>query len=394
MCWRKPLTDAIYFFDAVSFGGDELSRRIYKDKDGNTISTTRNGFYCSPDCLEIQQIHTVIDPFDCVTDIDTCASDFKKHDPQPFFPTINLQASCPDCGQEDCFIVGVNGEARFFVDYHAVTQYNVNDDKRYPYDSQFFEYQVLEYTGAEVAQYDSSFTINPPDYVHNAFSTQFVGWSLPEIGDYMVKLTLRVPDVWECYETVKIKGCSIFEVEQTACNGYKIYNRSFDEQEVKILEMQDDKSFVEIDSVTIDSLSSVNITLTRDGIYQFVMKSPFGFPLNLLDYIVTVANFCNIRECLHKHITNLMCASPKNDCKEGDYYDFNALIVTLTTYFNQVNGEFISAPILTTVLADEKINELFTLKQYLDKMEEYCPDCDTVCNKCSNNKKSSLCKCQ
>ena len=382
--WRKPLTDAVYFFDATSSQGAKL----YKDVDGTILAMTRNGFYCAKECIEIQQINNIDIGGGCPTILVTCESSFTKHEPAIIFPTLSLQASCPTCGQGNCILIDTSGEAIFYVDYNLVTTYNVNDAERYPYDSQFFEYQVLDFSGAEVAQFDSSYTINPPDYVHNSNSTKFTGWTLAEIGDYMVKLTLSVPDVWECYETVTIRGCHVFEVEQAACNQYTIYNRSFESKTIKVLEMQDDKSFLEVDSIEIDTLSSVTITLSRDGIYQFVMEDA----LVTTDLIITVANFCNIRTCLHKHITNLMCSAPKTDCKEEDFYDFNALVVTLTTYFNQVNGEFISAPIFDA-LVDSQIDDLFTLKQYLDKMQEYCPDCNETCADCSNNKTSSLCKC-
>jgi len=204
----------------------------------------------------------------------------------------------------------------------------------------------------------------------------------------MIKLSLSVDGIWECFHTLALKGCLVFEVEQISCNTYRVHNRSFAALPISVQEMQSDKSFLEVGTDTVEELSFTDIKLTRDGIYQLVLTG--GFLGN--DIIFSIANFCNIRQCIHQHITGLICEAPKNDCKEDDHYDFNALMTVYRTFLSLIDKKFVGDLALVEYPSDT-LDDLFEFKEYIDKMQEYCESCDIACEKCSNDPSKSFCSC-
>jgi len=189
-------------------------------------------------------------------------------------------------------------------------------------------------------------------------------------------------------KTYTIKGCSKYKVEQTACNIYKVTNLSLtDDVTVTVEEMQDDKSFAVVGNVeTIDSLDSVLITLPNDGIFTFQIEDGVD------TFIYIVRCYCNLEACLLAKIKELICnpvtlcscgCDDPDDCScsEVNYYGFNALIINVYTYFALLNDEY-NFNFVYEALDTTKINELYEIKKFITRFEDYCEDCATYQSSC------------
>lgn len=371
--YRRPFTSELYIYKSNSGGGEV----IYTDSDLVTLNIAVDGFICVAGDYSIKQTNNIYtyDNTGRVL-ISTCSTDFLLSTNVVAFPTFGGSTTCTTCDNE-CIVINTENTTTTNIDYSLLTTYMVDDTEVNPYTTQVLTYRVIDFTGNIIQEEEHTFDINPLPFTYDQTSYKFVDFVIPEIGDYIIQVELSVAGLYSCKKNYPVKGCSFYEIKNTNCNEFTIYNRGFDDFDVVISELQDDKTFLEVSTVTVPTLDNIVISHTTDNVYQYKVTK------DDVDYIYIVVNYCNLRNCILLGVTNLMCqkTSDCTDCKAKDYYDFNVLITMAHTYFNMLNSEY-NFNYLYESLDVNKLNELYELKTFLTRFEEYCIECNKVCSNC------------
>lgn len=364
IAYKKPYTNELYIYKNNSGGGQTL----YYNSDLELISINTDGFICTSEDYDIKQTNNIISSGSIIS---TCTTDFLTVLQQILIPTFEANTTCTNC-DEECTVVGSTNNTTTYIDYNLLTVFIVDDVEVTPYLTQSLIYRLYDFTGNEIASQEHEFDI---DETYDPTAYKFEDFVLPEVGDYIIQVELSVTDLYSCKKNYPVKSCNFYEIKNTDCNEFTIYNRSFEAFAVSISELQNDKTFAETANITIDALGNSVITHSEDGIFTYTIV------VDDVTYTYIVINYCNLRTCLLAGISTLLCSSKENcdTCKAKNYYDFNTLIVTAHTYFNMLNSEY-NFNYLYEAISDNKLNELYDLKTFLTRFKEYCIECNSICS--------------
>jgi len=368
VAYRKPFTDRIYITNTNS-GQPSF---IYLSELDKILLSAPLGYICDKNEVKIKQRHTLEQLIDCVpTIIDTCESVVQTIGVVTNIMDYNASVSCVPC-VDDCTSILALNTATTYLDHSLLTTYQVNDLEVYPFTSQELEYTLYDHTGIEVNYQQNTINIGAIPYVHDPATTEFSGWSTDEVGDFLLNIRLSVEGVYYCDKKIKIKSCHFYEIDCIDCNTHRVHNRSFDDLILNISKLNDDKEFELVEEIALVNLSYVDVVSATDGIYKFETVRDNK---NLI-YIVTV--HCNLRNCTFDYLNKLICGCSTDKCKCNktckDYYDFNALMLNAYTYLALLNDEYNFNFIYDTI-STEKIDELYTLKSFIERFNEYCDSC-------------------
>ena len=378
IAYRKPFTNKIFYYDAVSSGGD----KIYTASSGATISGN-DGYFCDG-AIDITQVNNVYNIIACNRVlVDTCTYVKSVGVNTNVATPFNTEVDCNDCPEdsteccEECdTLVEVENTATTYIAYENLSLYWVNDIQVYPFNLQELTYNLYDYNGVLIQTLTYNYGINPPTFVYDFTTTRLSNFIIPEVGDYLLEVILTTPDLRTCTHTYKIKNCNWYEVEQIECNQYKVHNRSFDPITLTINKLNDDREFELVSTHELDLLSYYSVTLDTDGIYTFNVTR------DTVTYTYIVIVYCNLKACLLDKLQHLICANENNLCKSQDYYDFNALVLNAHTYFAMLNNEY-NFNFIYTALTPNKLEELYQINDFITRFEEYCLECDPNCEDCA-----------
>lgn len=370
--YRRPFTSEVYIYKSNSGGGEV----IYKDANLNILNIGVDGFVCVTGDFSVMQINNLYS-YDNTgrTLISTCSTGYLLSTNVISFPTFGVSTSCTDCDSE-CVVINTPNTSIVNIDYSQLTQYTVDDILVNPYTTQVLTYNLIDFTGNIIQTLTYTFAINPLPYVYDQTLYPFTGFVIPEVGDYIIQVELSVTGLYSCKKNYPVNGCNFYEVKNTDCNAFTIYNRGFADFDVSISELQDDMSFIEVSNVTVPALSNVVISHTDDNVYTYTVTKDGN------TYIYVVVNYCNLRNCILLGLKNLICKKRDDccdDCRSKDYYDFNALMINAHTYFNMLNSEY-NFNYFYDSLSPDKVSELYDLSSFLKRFKEYCLECNKVCN--------------
>ena len=371
--YKRPYTNQLHFYKSNS-GQGEIS---YINSDLETISYNSDGFICVTGEYSLKQLNNIYSLINNIkTLVDSCLSSLITLNNTNLFPSFEANTTCVDCN-DDCIVVNTNNNTTTYIDYTTLTHFFVNDVEVNPFTTQYISYKLIDFTGNEILNQTNTFNINPLPFVYDPSTTLF-SFQIPEIGDYIIQVEVGVTNLYKCIKNYPINGCNFYEIKNSDCNEFTIYNKGFEDFIVNISELQDDKSFLPISEITVNALSNSIINHNEDNIYTYTVTK------NNINYIFIVVNYCNLRNCLLKHISKLLCKDKHDEdkcdeCNHKDYYDFNSLIITAHTYFNMLNNEY-NFNYIYESLSPDKINELFELSQFLKRFKEYCEHCNKICN--------------
>jgi hypothetical protein len=147
--------------------------------------------------------------------------------------------------------------------------------------------------------------------------------------------------------------------------------------DVTLQKMNDDKSFSDLLTVTVGDFESTDITLTTDGIY--VIKIVKGMTTEYY----TLPSFCILESCLLANLNKVLCNKiDSTNCNTEDHYNFNALLIMSHSFFLLLSKEMNYNYIYSSINSD-KIEELYTLKTFIDRFDEYCGNSETPCVPCN-----------
>ncbi len=369
IAYRKLWSENIYFYKSNSGIGSVK----YINGSGDVISNISDGFVCSKDDYKIKQITNIGN--------DICMTSLKSITHFTFVPPFEGTTSCTDCDTE-CIVINTNNTTITNIDFTLLDTFAVDDNIVYPLNSITIDYNLIDFTGQVISTQNYSFNLTsvPEIFVPSLYPFNFV---IPSVGDYIIQVVLStptsfgIPAIFTCTKNYPIKSCNSFEIQNTECNQFTIFNKGFTAFDVEISELQNDKTFLLISTITVPPLSSKVITHIEDNIFTYTINTG----LTTLTYIVV--NYCNLRTCLLKELFGLICSNKEgkccDDCSRKNVYDFNALIINAHTYFNLLNSEY-NFNYIYESLTPNKIDELFTLKSFLVRFKEYCESCNHICN--------------
>lgn len=373
--YRKPFTDEVYFYNGSSSGQD----KIYTYSSG--IQNGSNGFVC-PGVVTITQTNNIYNNVGMTrTLVSSCFKTISIGVNPVVDVPFNTEITCNNCDTEceDCADCTTTTEqvntATTFANYNLLDTYWRNDIEVYPFVNQRIVYNLYDYAGNLIQTLTYNYTIAVP-FVFDFTLYRLNDFNIPIVGDYILEVTLSIPDFKECVKTYPIINCNWYEIEQIECNEFKVHNRSFEEITLIINKLNDDNEFELVSTTDIDLLDFLDVTLDTDGIYQFQVTR------DDVTYTFIVIVYCNLKACLLDRLQHLICANENNLCRDKDYYDFNALVLNAHTYFAMLNNEY-NFNYIYTALTQTKLDELYQINDFITRFEEYCLDCDPACEECA-----------
>jgi hypothetical protein len=416
--YRRPLTDNIYFYDSVSttvFPETLAYSKVYRyeDYDNNVIGTMRNGNICMKRDYKIKQIVTIIhetltavlsedECCDCgTTTVDrdleiVCDTPFRNHLEMKYEweHILSHREECYDCKDGCQSVIDQDNLVHVNMNLCPMTICDVDDLQENLYDEIRITYRVIQGSGVvlqnEIVTIDTSVVEFCYDYLASEWEYQ-----LPDVGDFIVsvKVEFRSGDttmIW-CESNTTIRNCHWYQVEQTGCNSYRVYNHSLPVEselagnsgniDVNVYQLDNLGAWEFVEAVNINYLDSVELVHPNDNVYKYEIVRPISDSALTEDwaekYIYIVINYCELRECFLKLINDLMCRQPVGKCKEEEFHQLNMLVISAHTYFSMLNAEY-NFNYIYTALEPNKIADLFQLKSLMDKIRKYCKTCKDV----------------
>ncbi len=379
MVLRRPFTEEIHIYNMLGTQGNKsysdtngvlgYGDRIKVD-NGNDVLITQTldlpASYCTSQQMAYKKVWwpTLITTYSSLNTCDNCTNTLANTE-------VNYSI---DAGLVSVF--NLHGVKMFLTEYMS---YNITIDI-INYNSDI----VLSHTATPVLTY-ALWTADPTPFL-NPTTYSFVP---PSVGENVIKITeLYFYDttvdikLYECVTNYDLTTCHWWTVTaKDACGQYTVKNCSNSSLSLTVQMMNADKTFTDLSTTIITSFSSLDITLSTDGIY--ILKMVQG---GTTEYY-SLPSFCIMEACLLKNLNKVICNPPiEENCKTEDSYNFNALLILAHSYFLAINQEMsqIGAPnYIYASLSTDKINDLYTLKTLTDRIAEYCEDSDSPCIPCN-----------
>jgi hypothetical protein len=190
---------------------------------------------------------------------------------------------------------------------------------------------------------------------------------------------VQLGEVYECCQTETIEPCELYDIVQSGCNAYTIYNRSFATISFIVYQLDSSKSqtWTEVQASTnIPQQTDVTINLSQDGVYKVDITDANGAESKI------IVNACNIETCYLDYLNKIQCCNPDTNCdddKDGnciekDFYNFNAFRVLVDSFYAILNYNYDITESYTN-FTDEQISTYYELNDLLSRAAEYCVDC-------------------
>lgn len=404
IAYRRPLTDFTYVYDSVSSWvepEEKHGERVieYYDEKQCLLGNTRNIIVCrKPTFLIYQKVvqlittyedsHCGCAPATILVQDKSCNTEMRKI-PEVIYkwkPMTYSTDHCGQCGSECCeVIVGVENQVYISADIAPMTWYYVDDAQKNLYNQIQVTYEVVTYNGFVIDEHEIVIDTSTVYYYFDSSVTEWQ-YTMPDMGDFVIRTTFEYQGYVEdpeteypatavrCVTNLQLKACNWYEVKQTGCNEYTVYNRSFNAFTVQVDVMDDaPKEFISHSSYTVPALGETVITLNDDNVYTFTVER------DAQKNIFVVINYCKLRECLLGKVIDALCAGPEGRCQEKEYYEFNKLAIHMHTYFSMLVTEY-NFNYIYTALLPNKVLELHGVKQMLDKMNKLCNKCGKLKN--------------
>ena len=395
IAFRTPMSGQVNVYNASSSEGavSYFTGDSYEDLIGNTQNTS----YCCDGDIQIQQHITILEKQACCAGyitIDECDSTQEILQIN-FIPDWWVSILCNNCGDGECTDVLAINTVRTDINVSDIPCY-FHDDVREPYydsitikNTLYAPGNTTDDTGnilgyiQEINEYDVALqdnaaagcnveTVTPLDL------PRLFNFNAVKEGDYVVVTEVIVKDsnqadgyIMKCTKSSAITSCFWYKVEEVdTCGKYKVWNKSTENKDFKIYELTDIDTFTLIHEETIPPCTSVLVQVNNDGVYKFDLEYTTE-----TTYTYIVISYCNLDECRRQYLHNIMCCDPKNKCRPQDVYNLLSLAAQVEAYFSMINYEY-NFNYRYEALNSQKIDELYTLKQFMDRFVEYCDECN------------------
>lgn len=375
MVIRRPFTNEIHMYNMLGTQGD----KSYSNANG-VIGTGDHAVYKEEgDELITQRIDLA------ASYCESSEMAFKK----VWWPVVNTGYSSNDTCDE-CTNDIATTEATYSIDATTLSVFKLHGTPVFL--TEFMDHKIV----IEIINYLSEI-MEDEEYIENltyaawvADPTQFLNpvsfaFVPDEVGENVIKFTnLFFYDttvdikLMECVTNYKLETCHWWTITaKEACGQYTIQNCSADGITLTIQMMNSDKTWTDLSTTPIAAAASLDITLSTDGIYM--LKVVKGVDTEYY----SLPSFCALTSCITTALNKVLCNKIDDEnCKEEDHYNFNALIIQAHGYFLMLNKEMGGTYIYGSIDA-AKLDELYTLKTFIDRFEEYCGDSDSPCVTCN-----------
>jgi hypothetical protein len=234
--------------------------------------------------------------------------------------------------------------------------------------------------GATGADYNIIYTITDPSGTAVTLPTDTFPLDIPtadavitfdmtELGTY--KVQAKVVDLTSDNEYVVeycLETCNFINIQYKDCNVYTVSNRNSAITFTYTLEQLN-----VVGSITTGSLGageSVDFTFTNPGI--FIMTADYlDLDSNPIQEKYVIFNHCEIENCLSDYITGVLCGGDDACAPCPPDNELNQILLLQYTYFMKVNEEYASNNFYTG-LSEEKLTDLTSMEQILNKLSVFC----------------------
>lgn len=393
--YRKPFTNQIFYYNVVGTQGNITYSNVTDVDNPIQLFTGQNGIVCASTGIDIKQTITVSDVYGALQN--TCEST----ETIPYInwlPIVNVSVDCSPACNDTCVSNIGTGTYTTTIDVSNLGSITVDNVSIYPYHNTlyaFVSHKIYDYQGVLIESNTNlvflgatgtsvtGHTLSLPTFpllgdvvIESCFTVQGISGIVD--GDGNPIINLNDASIISCCQTTTISRCNWLTITETDnCGEFVISNCSVDDTILTIKQLQNDKTFLTISTTTINALDNLTITLLSDGIYSFEVPSKIDGETDI--FIVT--NDCNLKACLFTKLGTLMCKTCDTTCiaSNKDYYDFNAFTLNLHTYYALLNEEF-NYNYIYKAIDINKLNDLYTIKQYLDNLATYCVAPCGTCN--------------
>lgn len=388
--YQKPFTNKTLVYNLVGTTG-EITYTNVDTTDG--IGGGQNAIVCSLTGLNIKQTIIVRDK-DCNI-YDICESTEEVIQPI-WFPPVNKSVYSDINCDSDCTSNVDTNSIELNLGYNDVTVYRIDGEDNWLFSPdvpstslyQQFVYELYDYNGqiietqtVDVTTFYSVYSLNPSAIVPTTFN-----FTLPVFGDVVVKVKYQVLKesddsiLIECTKIQEYNSCNYWRViNGQECGDFIVKNCSLLEGGLNIYQLQADKTFVNIlDNASISPMSDLNVSLDSDGVYTFVFEiKAEGYQ----EETFVVFNYCNFKTCYFEFLKKVLCTDICENCNKKGYYDFNSFSLNAQVFLALMNAEN-GFNYLYTAIDTDKIEELYTIKTFIDRLNEYCAN-DCGCSTCT-----------
>lgn len=376
--YQKPFTNKTLIYNLVGTTG---TISYFNTDTLQGIGGGQNASICSTNNLNISQ-NIIVNNIDCEI-YDTCTSDLNTTQSIWFPPVNKSYYNNKNCTTECISNLDLN-TFELNLDYSSVSVYKIDGDSVWLFspDSpsqtlyEQFVFELYDYNGVvietstvNVTNFYSVFVSNPSIITPTIFS-----FNLPVFGEVVAKVKYQILKesddsvLIECTKIQNFESCNYWKViNGDNCGDFKFLNCSSYEGELNIYQLQDDKTFSLISTVTIDSFSTIDISLASDGVYTYVFQNK---DLDTEETYV-IFNYCNFKSCYFEYIKKVMCTDICEDCNKKGYYDFNSFSLNAQLFLSLMNSENAFNYFYTAIDTD-KIDELYDIKSTMNRLNEYC----------------------
>lgn len=288
-----------------------------------------------------------------------------------------------------------NSTATYYIDASLVSVFKIGGVPHFLYEfmDNTITIDVLNYKSEilENDEYDETVTYA----LWTADNTQFLNpvelvFVPSQIGDNILIFTnvfnyeisggMDTIDLYKCVTNYDLPTCNWWTIEaKEDCQQYLFTNCRNQSTVVIVQLMNADKSFQDLSTSTVLAFGTLDLSFQTDGIYLIKIENVDASGVKYYSLPI----FCSLQNCILNFLDKVICNRPSIiNCKEEDHYNFNALIANVHIYFLLLNQELNYNYIYSTISAD-KVEELYTLKTFIDRFAEYCEASDSPCLPCN-----------
>lgn len=373
---RKPFTNQVHFYSMI---GTQGSISYYSN--GLPIGSGINGTIISEENIVIDQIVT-LNSTNC-----TSENMIYKFNWFPVFKSYYENSS--NCNTE-CANNVSDTIVSYLFDATTTTIGSINGVLCYP--SQFMTNEI----DINIYNYKSEIIASNSDIVNLTYAawladnTQFLNPTdfsfIPsDIGDNLIQIVNKYYSgsilLFSCTYTYNLSTCNWWTVEvNEACQDYTISNCSTTLLTLNIKLLGDDKTFSTITTQVIDPMDNTVISFSTDGVYLLEFVQTISSTTTTQYYSLPI--YCNLQSCILNYLNETLCTDIIDNCIPKALDNFHSLIINAHSFFLLINEEENFNYIYLSI-SSEKIDELYTIKTFIDRFDSYCKSSGSVCLPCN-----------